>query len=120
MSGRLLFILSMISLFGLLFMINFTTPVSVGALGVLVFFTMIFILFFAIMLKTIKVFQKILSDKKNVHGYSKDKTYFYALFLAFGPLMLLTIQSSSSVTIFSFSLVTLFVVLGCFFVHKRI
>ena len=59
MRNKIVPVLSIISLFGILVMVNFTTPLDAGVLGVLVFFTMIFILLFGVMVELIKIFQKI-------------------------------------------------------------
>ncbi|MBQ8996871.1 hypothetical protein IJ095_02505 [Candidatus Saccharibacteria bacterium] len=120
MRGKILPILSFLSLFGILFMLNYTSPVEAGVLGVLVFFTMIFILLFGVMVELIKIFQKILKDKNARHKKTdENKVYMYATVAAFGPIMLLMIQSFSSVNIFTVMLVAVFVFLGCFLIHKR-
>lgn len=120
MRNKLLSLLSVLSVFGILAMVNFTSPVKAGVFGVLVFFTMIFIALFGLMVELIKVFQKILEDK-NGRGKKaqENKVYMYATVVAFGPIMLLMIQSFSGVTIFSAGLVAVFVGLGCFLIHKR-
>ena len=120
MRDKIILGLSGVSLFGILAMLNYTSPMKAGVLGVLVFFTMIFMLFFGIMVGLIKVFQKILSDKRSVGGRTADnKVYMYAVVAAFGPIMLLMVQAFAVVNIFTIMLVMLFVFLGCFLVHKR-
>ncbi|MBR3131772.1 hypothetical protein IKG31_04375 [Candidatus Saccharibacteria bacterium] len=117
MRGRIIPILSVFALFGLLFMLNYTTPREVGVLGVLVFFTMIFIALFGLMVELVKVFQKILKDKNGNGGeISENKTYMYATVLAFGPIILLVTRSAN---IFTVALVGIFVFLGCFLIRKR-
>lgn len=121
MRGRFLPVLSILSIFGVLFMVNFTTPPEVGVIGVLVFFTMIFILLFSMMVGLIKVFQKILSDKNGtVKSFSDDKVYMYAVVLSFGPLMLLIAGAgASSLSPFNVILIIIFMLLSCFLIHKR-
>ena len=120
MRNKIVPVLSIISLFGILIMVNFTTPLDAGVLGVLVFFTMIFILLFGVMVELIKIFQKILADK-NGRGKKpeENKVFMYATVAAFGPIMLLIIRTFSSVNIFTIMLVAIFVFLGCFLIHKR-
>ncbi len=118
MRGRIIPILSVLALFGILFMLNYSTPKEAGVLGVLVFFTMIFIVLFGLMVELVKVFQKILGDKNSRGGeISENKTYMYATVLAFGPIILLVIRSVSILTI---ALVGVFVFLGCFLIRKRV
>ena len=111
--------LSVLSLFGILFMVNYTTPMKAGVLGVLVFFTMIFILLFGIMVGLIKILQKILKGNKKQGGASSSKTYLYAIVMAFGPIMLLIIRTFSAISIMTVAFVIIFVVLGCFLLYKR-
>ena len=117
MRGRIIPILSIFSLFGILFMLNYTTPKEAGVLGVLVFFTMIFITIFGLMVELVKIFQKILKEKNGRSGeISENKTYMYATVVAFGPIILLVTRS---VNILTLLLVGTFVFLGCFLIHKR-
>lgn len=117
MRGRIIPFLSVLSLFGMLFMFNYTTPREAGVLGVLVFFTMIFMVLFGLMLVVVKIFQKILKDK-NGRGreMSENKRYMYALVLAFGPIIPLVARSAQVTT---WLLAGVFVFLGCFLIHKR-
>ena len=115
MRGRIIPILSILSVFGLLAMVNYTTPREAGVLGVLVFFTMIFIALFGLTVEIVKIFQRILKDK-NGGEISENKTYMYATVMAFGPIILLVTRSTSLSTL---ALTALFVGLGCFLIHKR-
>ena len=96
-------------------MLNYTTPPEAGVLGVLVFFTMLFIALFGLMVEVVKIFQRILRDKHKGKA-SENKTYMYAMVLAFGPIILLVTRSTSLMTI---ALAGIFVFLGCFLIHKR-
>ncbi|MBR3319515.1 hypothetical protein IKG06_03340 [Candidatus Saccharibacteria bacterium] len=117
MRGRIIPILSIFSLFGILFMLNYTTPKEAGVLGVLVFFTMIFIALFGLMVELVKIFQRILKDKNGKDKeISENKTYMYATVVAFGPIILLVARSVNLLTI---ALVAIFVFLGCFLIYKR-
>ena len=76
MRNKIIPFLSLVALFILLFMVNFTSPIKIGAFGVLVFFTMIFVLIFGIVFSIVKVFQKILNPKNFVVN---SKTFFYSV-----------------------------------------
>lgn len=115
MRGRIVLVLSIFSLFGILAMLNYTTPKDAGVLGVLVFFTMIFTVLFGLMSEIVKIFQRILKDKKGGE-ISENKTYMYATVLAFGPIILLVTRSISLATL---AMTVVFVSLGCFLIHKR-
>lgn len=96
-------------------MLNYTAPPEVGVLGVLVFFTMVFMVLFGVMSEIVKIFQRILKDK-NGGEISENKTYMYATVLAFGPIILLVTRSVSLMTVV---LAAIFVILGCFLIYKR-
>ena len=117
MRGRIIPILSILAVFGLLVMMNYTTPPEAGVLGVLVFFTMIFMALFGLMVALVKIFQRILKDKNGKNReVSENKTYMYATVLAFGPVILLVTRSTSLMTLAG---TVIFVFLGCFLIHKR-
>lgn len=98
-------------------MLNFTTPHKAGVLGVLVFFTMVFMVLFGLTYEVVKIFQKILKDKsKQREKVSEKKTIMYATVVSFGPIILLVTRSASLITI---GLAGLFVFLGCFLIYKR-
>ena len=115
--NKLLLMISVLAAVVLAAMLFLTSPSSVGPVGVLVFFTMIFIALFGLMVELVKVFQKILKDKNGKGGeISENKTYMYATVLAFGPIILLVTRSAN---IFTVALVGIFVFLGCFLIRKR-
>ena len=116
MRGRIIPILSILSLFGMLFMLNYTTPKEAGVLGVLVFFTMIFMVLFGLMIQVVKIFQRIINDKNGKgRELSENKRYMYALVLAFGPIIILVARSTRITT---WLLAAVFLFLGCFLIHK--
>ncbi len=116
MRSKIIPFLSLVALFILLFMVNFTSPLDVGVFGVLVFFTMIFILIFGIVFMVVKIFQKILNPKNFVVN---SKTFLYSGIISFGPIILLLVQSFQAMSVWTFLLTGLFVFLGCFLVNKR-
>ena len=117
MRGRIIPLLGIVSTFGILLMLNYTSPRNVGVFGVLVFFTMIFTALFWIMSEIVKIFQRILKDKNGKgREISENKTYMYATVLAFGPIILLVTRSTSLMTL---ALTAIFVSLGCFLIYKR-
>ena len=115
MFNRLMFLFSLVAVIVILAMINFTTPTSVGPLGVLVFFIMIYVVVFAIVNFLVSLFSKV-SEKKG--GQRKER--YLAAMISFGPIMLLLVQSVGSLNIFTGVGVLFFVALGCFVIKKRV
>ncbi len=116
MRNKIIPVLSLVALFILLFMLNFTNPLEVGVFGVLVFFTMIFMMIFGLVFTIVKIFQKILNPKNFVVS---SKTFFYSGIISFGPIILLLMQSFQAMSFLTVGLTGLFVCLGCFLVNKR-
>ena len=117
MRGRIIPVLSVLSVFGILAMLNWTTPREAGVLGVLVFFTMIFMALFGLTVEVVKIFQRILKGKEGKgEKISENKTYMYSTVIAFGPIILLVTRSVSFATL---ALTAVFMFLGCFLIHKR-
>lgn len=114
MFKRLSVIFSLIAVVIILAMMNFTTPTSVGPLGVLVFFTTVYVFAYGISLLIVDFFLKLLG-KGNTR---KDK--YYAAVVAFSPIMLLLLQSFGSLSIITVLGVGLFVFLACFVIQKRL
>ena len=108
-------LLSLVSVIIILAMINLTTPTGVGPLGVLVFFTMIYIAVYGVVNLMVAAFMKA-SGKKN----GERKNRFYAAMISFGPIMLLLVQSFGSLNIVTILMVIVFVMLGCFVINKRL
>ncbi|MBQ6130334.1 hypothetical protein IJI72_01425 [Candidatus Saccharibacteria bacterium] len=119
MRGNFPVILSILAAFGALFMLNYTSPLEAGALGVLVFFIMIFIFLYGVMYEVIKIIQRILGAGGKQKGGVEKRTYMYATVAAFGPIMLLIIRTFSAVNVFTIMLTAIFVFLSCFLIYKR-
>lgn len=113
MPKRLIPVLSLISAIVLLLMLNFTTPVSVGPFGVFVFFLACYMLVLGVTLILVKIFTK-LAGKQMGH-----KGYMYAAVIAFGPIMLLLVQSLGSLSPVTIGLVVAVVLIVCFLISKR-
>ena len=108
-------LLSLVAVIIILAMINLTTPTSVGPLGVLVFFTMIYITIFGVVNLFVELFMK---AKEKKGGERKNR--YYAATISFGPIMLLLVQSFGSLSVATAAGVFAFVMLGCFVISKRL
>lgn len=113
MPKRLVPVLSLIAAVILLTLLNFTTPVGVGPLGVLVFFTTFYVLMFGIAIGLVKIFARLTGK-----GMGR-KQYLYGAVTAFGPIMLMLAQALGSMSVLTVALTGVFVLLGCFLVSKR-
>ena len=114
MRSRMIYLLSFVSSFVILFMLNFTTPSEIGVSGVLLFFTMFFMLVYGFFLGFLGLVGRILGDKKK--KISESKKYMYAAVFSFASMIFL-ITRSFDLRILIFT--GIFVFLGCFLVRKR-
>ena len=115
MFNRLMILLSLVSVIIILAMINLTTPTSVGPLGVLVFFTMIYMVIYGVVNLIVAMFMKA-TEKKG----GERKNHYYAAVISFGPIMLLLVQSFGSFSVVTVAMTVVFVMLGCFIINKRL
>ena len=97
----------------ILLMLNFTTPAEIGPFGVLVFFTMVYVLMLGLGILLVKFFVKLLRRTM------RRKDYLYGAVVAFAPIMLMLVQSVGTVSVLTVVLVMMFTGLGCFLVSKR-
>lgn len=108
--------ISTIGLIGLVIMLNASSPTEIGPFGVLLFFTTLYVVFFGVFSLLLQTLKRLAFGRKTPH--SKD--YFYAAVLAFGPIMLLLARSFGAISLWTVSLIAIFLALAEFLVYKRI
>ena len=94
----------------------FTSPMEIGPLGVLVFFTTLYIVIFSIISLIWQVFGR-LAFKKTV---MRRKDYLCSAVLAFGPIMIMMARSFGAINLWTLSLIALFLILTEFLVYKKV
>ena len=114
--NRIIYIISIIGLAALILMITTTSPTEIGPVGVLLFFTTLYVVFFGATTLLIRAFKRIAFKKDAV----KNKDYLYSAVLAFGPIMLLLARSFGAINLWTIALIVIFLSLAEFLVYKRI
>lgn len=114
--NRIILVSSIIGLAVLLLMLIFSSPTEIGPLGVLLFFTTLYIVCFGVITLLMQCFIKLAFQKKAL----RNKDYLYSAVLAFGPIMLLMVRSFGAVNLWTISLIIIFLSLAEFLVYKRI
>lgn len=114
--NRFIYIISIVGLAVLFTMLNITSPTEIGPLGVLLFFTTLYIVFFCVFAILMQLFRRVALGKNEFKG----KNYLYAAVLAFGPIMLLMARSFGAINLWTISLIVLFLALAEFLVYKRV
>lgn len=113
MVNRLILLFTLLAAAGLIAMMNFFAPMELGPYGVLLFFTMVYILAFGIYTFLVRIFVGMTNHRK-----LKKLDYVYAAILGLGPLMLLMVQSFGSFSLWTIGLVVMFEFLACFMLKK--
>lgn len=114
--NRIIYIISFLGLAVLLAMLTFTSPTEIGPLGVLLFFTTLYVVFFGFITLLLQAFMRIAFKKTTF----RNKDYLYSAVLAFGPIMLMMARSFGAINLWTVALIVIFVVLAEFLVYKRI
>lgn len=113
MPKHLILVLSLLAAVILLVMLNFTTPADIGPFGVLVFFSACYVLMLGVALFLVKLFLRLAGKKMGHRGY------LYAAVIAFGPIMMLLIQSLGTLTPLTIAAVVILILLVCFLIAKQ-
>ncbi len=114
--NRIIYSISIAGLAALIIMLTFTSPTEIGPLGVLLFFTTIYIVCFGLTTFLIQTFFKLALGRNQF----KNKDYLYAAIFAFGPIMLLMARSFGAINLWTVGLIFLFLFLAEFLVMKRV
>lgn len=115
MLNRFIPVVSLISMAILLVLLNFTTPTSLGPVGVLIFFVLVYMIMLGVVTGAVAIFRKILGKK----GEMGRKDYGCAVIIAFAPILLLVCQSLGMLNLMVVIIVAMVIFLGCFWMLKR-
>ena len=114
--NRIIYAIGIVGLAVLTTILLSTTPTEVGPVGVLLFFTTLYVVFFCVFTILFQSFARIAFKQKVI----KNKDYLYAAVLAFGPVMLLMARSFGAINLWTVGLILIFLSLAEFLVYKRI
>ena len=125
MLKKIVFTTSLLSLMLIVALLNLTTPSSVGPLGILAAFIMLYAIFLGLtsffiygVRRTISLF----SPNKKIQP-SNDiifrKSYYYSTAIAFAPVALIAQQSIGNVGFFEIFLILTFEIFACIYISKR-
>ena len=115
MVNRFIGFFSLLSAVVLILMMTLTTPSGVGPVGVLVFFTTLYIALFGISTLVVGILNKMLGKKS-----MKFKDYLYAALVTFGPIFLILLKSFGTLNLLTLLMAVTAVGIACFIVNKRL
>lgn len=113
--NRVIVALSIIGLAALIVMLTLTSPTEIGPLGVLLFFTTLYIVIFGLTSFIMRLFYHVAMRRDNF----RNKDYIYAAVISFGPIMVLMARSFGAINIWTIGLILIFLFLAEFLVMKR-
>jgi hypothetical protein len=116
-----------ISAFALIILLNLTTPSSAGPLGILAVFLFSYLLlvgFFTYVLRWGSQIATYLSvvfrARRPLPTLSFKRSYYYSTIFAAAPIMLVGLQSVGRIGIYEYFLVLIFITVGVLYISKRI
>lgn len=117
---------TIVSLCLLVLLLSTTTPATAGPIGLLVIFISAYLAAMGLLSFFLYGANRLLSfffsgftNSKRRYTLSLKKSYYYGTVLAAAPVMLVGLQSVGSVGVYETVLVLIFVIIGCFYVSKR-
>jgi hypothetical protein len=123
----LLSVVSCVSILALLLVLNFASPSAVGPFGILIVFVLIYLSSLGVVTFLIywigriaAVLSKIFVFKKPIHPMSFKHSYYFGSLVSAAPVILVGLGSVGAVGGYELLLVLIFLVVGCFYVSKRI
>lgn len=127
MLSKIVFALSVVSAIGLIILTNVSTPTSIGPLGILVFFVLLYIVFLGVISFMIYGVSKVFNllflsvgpSSNPGKGLSFKRSYYFSSALAFAPIILIAQQSIGGVGFFDIVLIFIFEFFACIYISKR-
>ena len=104
-----------------------TTPISAGPFGILSIFIFAYLSIVGLFTYAIYGLSRVVAHLYNVFISAKPydtltfkRSYYFSTVISAAPIMLVGLQSVGTVGFNEFALVTIFVVIGCLYISKRI
>jgi hypothetical protein len=108
-------------------LLNVTTPATAGPFGILVIFVFAYLSLLGVVTYflywisyVIARFSTLFIARRPFEVLTFKRSYYYSTIVTAAPIMLIGLQSVGTVGIYEFLLVSIFVIIGCLYVSKRI
>jgi hypothetical protein len=126
MLGRIIAISMVAAMVLLTMLLQTTTPATIGPLGILFVFILLYVSVLGVLTFLLfgcsKIVVKIISvffSRKPIHALSLGRAYYYSSVIALAPVLFIGMQSVGKVSVYEVLLVALFVVIACIYIAKR-
>ena len=108
-------ITGIVGLAAMILILTLTSPTEIGPLGVLVFFTTLYVTIFSAFSILLGVFYRLAFKRTTM----RRKDYLCSAVLAFGPIMVMMARSFGATNLWTLSLIVIFLILAEFLVYKK-
>jgi len=126
MLGKVLAISVTIAVVLLTVLLQTTTPATIGPLGILVIFVLMYVSAVGVLTFLLWFGNRLLarafayaSVKRPLQSLSLQKSYYFASVIALAPVMFVGMQSVGEVSFYELLLVVIFVAISCVYIAKR-
>jgi hypothetical protein len=126
MLGRVIAISSALAMVALFILWQNTTPSTIGPLGVLFVFILMYVSVLGVLTFLLFGLNKIIvklstsvTVRKPINRMTLGRSYYFASVIALAPVMVIGMQSVGEVGLYELLLVVLFVGIACIYIAKR-
>ena len=126
MVGKLIVSSTLIAAALLVLVLQTTNPSTVGPLGLLATFLLLYVVFMGCVTELIWVGSKLIAwlsrrvrTRRPLHAMSLARSYYFATVWALAPVMMLAMQSIGSLGFYEFILILVFLGVGTLYVSRR-
>lgn len=125
MFGRIMTLIVLAAAIALGILLQSTSPVKTGPVGILAVFFCIYIVLLGLSSLSVRIVSwlyvyVIPLPKRSKSVMTVDRSYYYGSIIAFGPTILFAINSIGSLGVYEYVLVILFVGIGLFYIKNRL
>jgi hypothetical protein len=126
MLGKIIGISTALATVLFVIVIQTTEPSTIGPIGLLGVFFLLYICFLGIVTlflwasgKIVAKLSKPFTTKKPINALSLQRSYYFSSVIALAPIMMLAMQSIGSLGVYEVVLIVIFLVVGILYVSKR-
>lgn len=126
MLSRVIAISVILAIFMLAIVLHVTQPSTVGPLGILAVFILLYVSVLGVLTFLLYGMSMIISKvstsftvKKPIQPLSLSRSYYFSSVIGLAPVMLIGMQSVAEVEIYDVLLISLFVAIACVYISKR-
>ncbi|MDX2776276.1 hypothetical protein PV379_02785 [Streptomyces caniscabiei] len=126
MWGKIIAFSSVFAIVCLVFLLQTTTPATIGPLGILLVFVLMYIAALGVLTFLIIGVQRLvlksmsmIDSRRSFAPMNTMRAYYFASVMALAPVMIIGMQSVGEVGVYELSLVVIFLVIACVYIAKR-